>query len=104
MKRTCNGEKKTLTFKSENKSLYKLSQQMLCFFLSDPPRKASSRLSSYTYLFRDLTSDSSQFFFTVLGRVPGRGGMWKEAQLEQRSNIFLTKISVVPQKSLKKRF
>lgn len=30
--------------------------------------------------------------------------MWKEAQLEQRSNIFLTKISVVPQKSLKSVF
>lgn len=62
-----------------------IQSKLLFFSVRDPPLRSSARLSSNTYLFRDLTTHSSQLFFSiVIGRVPGRGGMWKEAQLEQQ--------------------
>lgn len=47
--------------------------------LTVPPPQSSARLSSDAI---ELLSLADFFFFLVTGRVSGRGGMWKGAQLE----------------------
>lgn len=73
----------------DNKRQETISETAL-LLSQDPPLQSCVRVTSNTYLFRDLTSHSSQLFFFLIGRVPGREGMWKEAQLEYHSSFSPT--------------